>query len=290
MSFTVKNITANADDMKAHAARVIGKSTFKRKVFEAIYNGKKKQKTKSELMAMTRIKNEVRLLQECNALYREELIERKKINGEFVFIKIPFYSHHKNKILNFKGDKVKIRKFLSEFKTTATTAVIKIQKSSYAIKQITVNEIDSFVKVRNLRKTNINSKYPEQTIKKGIQKIIGQTGVFKDWGGEINDLYSTNLKYSGRRLPVAFAFKGKATKGKLTPKSLGKNGDQIQRLFESPAELFIVLYQGEIDQSVIQQMEKFAIVKSISTGKKIFYCVIDKQDTDRIITAYKSKF
>lgn len=290
MSLAVKNITANADEMKAHAAKVIGKSTFKRKVFQAIYNGKKKQKTKNELIAMTGIKNEVRLLQECNTLYREELIDRKKINNEFVFLKIPFYSHHKNKILNFKGDKDKIKKFLNDYKTTTSTKIIKIERKSYSTKLITINEIDSFKKVKGIRKTKITTQYPEKTIKEGIQKIINQPGKFKDWGGEKNDLYSTNIQYNGKRFPVAFAFKGKATKGKLTPKSLGKNGDQIQRLFESPAEIFIVMYQGEIDQSVIQQMETFATVKSISTGKKIYYGVIDKQDTDKIITAYKTKF
>lgn len=71
---------------------------------------------------------------------------------------------------------------------------------------------------------------------------------------------------------------------------MGKNGDQIQRLFSSPAEAFIVQYQGQIDESVIEQMRNFATAKSYKEGKKIYFGVIDENDTNRIINAYPTKF
>ena len=52
---------------------------------------------------------------------------------------------------------------------------------------------------------------------------------------------------------------------------MGKNGDQIQRLvLECPADVFLVQYWNAIDDSVLEQLEKFAQYKSYTeeqTGK-----------------------
>lgn len=71
---------------------------------------------------------------------------------------------------------------------------------------------------------------------------------------------------------------------------MGKNGDQIQRLFMSSAEVFIVQYWDQIDESVIQQMTEFAKAKSVSEGKEILYGVIDGHDSNRLIKAYPRAF
>lgn len=105
---------------------------------------------------------------------------------------------------------------------------------------------------------------------------------FQDWGGEPNDLYTTKVRFKGKRRPVAFAFKGPGTKGMLTPKKLGKNGDQIQRLFLSPADIFLVQYHDQVGQAVYEQMKVFATVCSIREGKQIWYGVIDGDDSNRI--------
>lgn len=88
---------------------------------------------------------------------------------------------------------------------------------------------------------------------------------------------------------AAFALKGKATKGTLTPKMMGKNGDQISRLFGSSAQMFLVVYHGKIDESVVQQLAVFSIAKAIS-GVAIYYCVIDGDDVNRLIQAYRKCF
>jgi hypothetical protein len=89
---------------------------------------------------------------------------------------------------------------------------------------------------------------------------------------------------------AAFAFKGHGTKGKLTPAKLGKNGDQIQRLFEAPAQVFFIQYHGQIAQSVLQQMAMLAVAKSVMSGLPIWYGIFDGQDSNRIYTAYRSLF
>src|SRR5262245_13717389 len=91
-------------------------------------------------------------------------------------------------------------------------------------------------------------------------------------------------------MAAAFAFKGPGTKGLLVPGKLGKNGDQIQRLFAEDAYIFFVQYVGQIAPSVSQQMAAFAQAKSLSTGRKILYGVIDGADSARLVAAYPSAF
>ena len=53
---------------------------------------------------------------------------------------------------------------------------------------------------------------------------------------------------------------------------------------------FFVQYVGQIAPTVIQQMAVFAQAKSLSTGRKIYYGVIDGQDSARIVAAYSKAF
>ena len=62
---------------------------------------------------------------------------------------------------------------------------------------------------------------------------------------------------------------------------MGKNGDQIQRLFDSPADVFFVQYEGEIKESIIKQMEAFARIKLVLSSE-ILYGTIDEADTRRL--------
>lgn len=74
------------------------------------------------------------------------------------------------------------------------------------------------------------------------------------------------------------------------PSKMGKNGDQIQRLFRSSASVFLVQYWGQIDGSIAEQMEKIAIAKSVAEGKRIYWGIIDGEDTKRLIAAYSKWF
>ena len=109
-------------------------------------------------------------------------------------------------------------------------------------------------------------------------------------GRRANDLFTTRVRIKGKRIATAFAFKGPGTSGRLTPGKLGKNGDQIQRLFLGPAEVFIVQYHGQIGQAVSEQMKAFATLNSVREGKQICYGVIDGEDSRRLIAAYPNKF
>jgi hypothetical protein len=71
---------------------------------------------------------------------------------------------------------------------------------------------------------------------------------------------------------------------------MGKNGDQIGRLFDEPAEVFLIVYCGQIDSSVVSQMQAFAIAKKALTGQRVYYGVIDADDLGRIAAGYPKEF
>ena len=97
------------------------------------------------------------------------------------------------------------------------------------------------------------------------------------------------MKIGGKARRAAFALKGPAKKGALTPGMMGKNGDQIQRLFGSPAEVFFVQYEGEIQESVIGTMEAFAKLRA-ALGLEVLFGVIDLRDSYRLRIAYPNAF
>lgn len=65
----------------------------------------------------------------------------------------------------------------------------------------------------------------------------------------------------------------------------GKRGDQIVRLFDTPADLFVVQYVGPITDLLIKDVQsKIEALKSM--GKKGNFLIIDGQDTARLLYAY----
>jgi hypothetical protein len=98
------------------------------------------------------------------------------------------------------------------------------------------------------------------------------------------------LKIKGARYATAFGFKGPAKQPPLTPGKMGKNGDQIQRLFKTDAQVFIVQFEGEISEAVVEQMKALAVNKSAEDRKQIFYGVIALEDSHRLRAKYANEF
>jgi hypothetical protein len=70
---------------------------------------------------------------------------------------------------------------------------------------------------------------------------------------------------------------------------MGKNGDQLGRLFTSEAQLFFVVYHSKIDEAVAQQMHAHALARALS-GARVYYCLIDGDDLARLVAAYPKEF
>ena len=293
MTVETADIRSNPNEQIAHAAKVIGSSKARRKVFEEIHRGKKRVKTVDEIVSKTGLPR-IRVLQEARYLYNNRIIKRRKVDGKLAYEKDDFFSQNKRTILRLAGNKRAIEKYPTKRSPRAATVFINlpVPRKAIDVKQLSIDDIDSFEKVTTIQLAPHTKGVPllENEFQKGLQKILGEQGEFNDWGGENDDLFSTRLILNGKRINVAFGLKGRGTRGKLTPKKMGEQGDQIQRLFRTPADVFLIQYWNQIDQSVLEQMRLFTIAKSVLNGKRIYYGVIDGQDTLRIIQAYKEYF
>jgi len=156
-----------------------------------------------------------------------------------------------------------------------------------------IEDIDSFQKVRDVNPTKVDAflsngflAWSEDRVQLALEQILGVSFHRRDWGGEINDLYTANVVVSGARRASAFLLKGPGIgKKELTIADCGKNGDQIVRLFTTPAELFVVQYVGPVGDMVIKDVQG-KVTELRARGANTHYAIIDGQDTARILHAY----
>lgn len=120
---------------------------------------------------------------------------------------------------------------------------------------------------------------PEETVKRAFAGLLGEPYVPKDWGGERSDLYTSRVFARGRQVSTAWLFKGPGYPRAMDINALGKNGDQIDRLFSEPAELFVLQHCHQIKSSVVGMMDAYAH----DTRHLHSYMIIDGADTGRIL-------
>ena len=293
----VTDVRSNPKDQIAHAAELLQRSKLRRRVFMAIYTGKQKVKKVSDVMQATKL-DRITVLHQGRALADNRIVKQIKVRGETAYEKDRFYGQRRQKILSLATNRKKLEDFPTKTSPKVSVGklklnVIRLPWSAVQISRITIDDIDSFSKVRNkrLQVRQLFTPLPEKSFKEGFQRIVGEPGSFTDWGGERNDLFTTRLRIKGQRTHAAIAFKGKGLQvARLTTKYMGKNGDQVQSLFSSPAQAFMVQYWREIDASLIEQMQEFAKAKSATSGERIYFGIIDGKDSSRLIAAYPSQF
>ena len=71
---------------------------------------------------------------------------------------------------------------------------------------------------------------------------------------------------------------------------MGKHGDQIQKLFSSPADLFVLQYWAQVSERVRETVTSYADLRSGHQAKRVYYCIIDGKDSDRLALAYPDAF
>jgi hypothetical protein len=156
-----------------------------------------------------------------------------------------------------------------------------------------VEDIDSFHKVRDVNPSVVADflrdgrlELSEDAIQMAFEQVLDVAFHKKDWGGEINDLYTANVIVNGARVATAFLLKGNGLKKKVMEiGDCGKNGDQLVRLIDSPASLFVVQFVGEISENIIRDVE--GKIETLKTrGKPAYYCIMNGQDTARVLHAY----
>jgi hypothetical protein len=292
MAIEVRDHLSNAPEHIEALAKALGKGD-RVTVFKAIYHHKKRIKTVSELMEATGL-TRVRILQCGGELASRGFVEQETKDGETAYKTIKFFQINKKRVLKYHANPKLLEKLPTKRKPglySALPRIVALPTRGARVKRITIDDIDSFSKVRTIRsRGSLPDTVSEEDFKKGVQSLLGEAGEFKDWGGENSDLYSTRLRMKGKRRAVTFAFKGPGTRTKLVPAKMGKNGDQAQRMFRLDADVFIAQHWREIDSSVLELMRALAVSRSQMTGDLVMYGIIDGQDSERLRRAYPKYF
>lgn len=292
---TLQRVTdrgSNAPENIELAVQSIGRSRVKRAVFTAVYTGRKQSKTIDEIAEETG-EGRQQVLNAAGRLAQQGILHGEKRGRLTVYRRDPFYQANRSAVLRYLDNPGTIKNLATkrrpEGRGGVTHLQIPVRRNRIRARAITIDEIQSFSQVRGLE-VGDHVDLRESRVKDGLLRIIGERGRFKDWGGEQNDFLTDRLLIRGRRRVAAFALKGPGKKGVLTPSRMGKHGDQIQRLARSPAQVLIVQYHGQVADSVREQLDLFAQLKSVWEDRPIWYCIIDGDDTSRLVGAYPTRF
>jgi hypothetical protein len=155
--------------------------------------------------------------------------------------------------------------------------------------RLSPEELDSFHPISQVSEADVAGLCPlslsEAEIKKHLCEIIGNPFAQKDWGGETCDIFC-NIQFRSRSVPAAFVLKGKAYAHRpLRIGDLGKNGDQLVRLFSLPADVYVVQSNGPIDGAVHNQL-RAQVAEKLMTNQPVYYLVMDGVQTARLLRAF----
>jgi hypothetical protein len=288
----VSDSLSNANEQIEAVAKAIGGSKDRRLVFEAVYHHKSPVKTVQMIHEWTGL-SRMRVLQAGRHLHLKGAMKQLKKTGDTAYQKIDFIHARKKEILRYAASPAKLDKLPTKRRANVRVLpkFVKVPSSGAQVTRITIDDIESFALVKKFKaKHSLPDTVSEEDVKHGVQAILGEPGDFKDWGGEDSDLYSGRLRLNGKRHVAAFAFKGPGERGALVPGRMGRNGDQLTRMFRHDADVFLAQHWREIKPSVPELMRSLAVAKSVSSGKLIRYGVIDGVDTERLRKAYPTKF
>jgi hypothetical protein len=282
----------DADEIDKISA-YLGQSEARRRVFECVYRGGNKPKDAAYIASRT-VLTQVRVLQVATPMAHKGFIGESTDKGRKAFLKQKDLVPSRDRILRAAKNPKRLKE-LSDARLGKIDVTVHVKaRQEIRVTHITIDAIENFSKARKISTSQIRNISPkrlrENTFKYGIAHILGDQGTFIDWGGEKNDLYTDHLKLGGKRYRGAIALKGIGTHPPLTIRKLGKRGDQIAKLFSSAAEVFLIQFEGQIDEEVTEQMQVYAVNKSKETGKLIYFGTIAAEDSARLRTAYPNSF
>jgi len=288
---STSDFPSNAPEQIEYVAKVIGTSAHKLAVFDAVYHHKAKARSIAEIKARTGL-SRIQILNVGAKLVAKQVVLKAERNGDLAYARRPEYHGHKTDILALVRNKAKLKSWPTKRKSTVSVTVrggATAQRPT--VTRLTIDDVDSFRKVAPVEAAGyLPRTVSESHFKRGVQKILGEPGEWKDWSGELHDLATTRLLLKGKRRTAVFAFKGPGQRGPLVPGKMGKNGDQIPRMFLADAQIFFVQFWERIQPSVLQLLRSMAVEKAVATGETIWYGVIDGNDSHRLYRAYPKQF
>lgn len=149
------------------------------------------------------------------------------------------------------------------------------------------NYIEDFAEFSNVTEFPLPNSHElmknvsEVGFKRALTRILGEKAN-RDWGGETSDHFTSNLHLDRRRLNAAFLLKGPARYRPMTVAHLGKNGDQILRLAQEPADVLIVQHCHDITPAVRTLLRALVV----QPGRPRRFCCVDGRESLRLLTAF----
>src|SRR5262245_15513523 len=144
MAVQVSDTLSNVDENIVNAAKILGKSKHRQRVFELVYFGQKQFKTVKELAKAIRI-TEKHVLTVAKRLVDNNIIIAKKIEGGTAYGKVAFCAAHKGRILAYARSPSKLSKVSTKSSPrNITNIVIKRHGVKIQAKQITFDDLDEF--------------------------------------------------------------------------------------------------------------------------------------------------
>lgn len=264
-------------------------------VWKVIYSGKRKHWTAKEISSKLKGKiSPKRVTEVGKQLLGDGLVDRVRGSYPIVYEKIDEVHHHKRRLLTLVYSKAKREALHTKRNRTHVTVNVKHAKVKHGeAVEITIDDIDQFKLVRRLNKSNQKplSPLPESRFKRGLQRMFKDYGVHKDHGAEIDDFHTNKFRMDGKRYSAAFALKGPGVGVKLvTPGKWGKQGNQIQRLVNAPARVFLLQSEVQIDEYSVDQLKRLVEHKANQENRKLYYGYIDPHDSTRLRKAYPNAF
>lgn len=187
MPIEVADRGSNRIENVEHAVEVLGRSKVRREVFKAIYSGRKQIKTADEIAdGIERSRQQV--LNDGKKLADNGIVRQTLKDGVTAYEKIRFFQTNRDEILRYvdkpeklKEKSTKRRSGLGRAKVVTIEA--RIPRKRISAEQITLDDIDTFKKVKSVSFSGPYINMKEEMFKKGLLTIIGEGGDFKDWGG-----------------------------------------------------------------------------------------------------------
>ena len=176
----VSDFRANPNETILFAAGVVGRSKARLKVFCEIYRGKARFKTVAEIARATRLSN-VRVLQEGLKLAGNHIVTKSKVDGETAYKKDATLSHYRDRILSIVAKPSSAKKYPTKQRPHTkhkTSVTVRVSVSTAKPREITIDDVESFKLVRNVRHSIPGLKLdaiPEKDIKAALKRIIGES-------------------------------------------------------------------------------------------------------------------
>lgn len=128
-------------------------------------------------------------------------------------------------------------------------------------------------------------QWPEKEVRRAFERLLGEPFHATDSGVEMCDTFTLQGLHNGQQVVVAAMFKGagnKSLKWPLQISGCGKPGNQVVRLFDVPADVYIVQANGPLDPSLVRHIHDTADARA-ARGRKVRFMLIDGVTTEKLI-------